>query len=658
MYNAFASPAIARPDETPDTIVDVTTIDGFLAFVRFSEEVDGHFQTPPQEAWEVPVTAYLAMGSSYSLEKSRQQQSEQQQWDRLRRFKHETDELYATIRKHSSPPGSGFLRRWLGLHDSPSELRNRGLLALRGIYYNKLPSCSLGAFAAMVVQHCIRETLCLPSPDETALGAWRDNLLNKPEQEQLRHLFGQLFPKDNSARLGIGRDQSFSGVQENYIEVGGQFNSDTTSTLSSTNHFFHEDAISIQPPFPSTNTDSMWRTRVAYNTQQRTNQYYSPMFDPALNVFGGASPYMGQSFDPSSLALQCVPGPSSGYPAPIHPVHPMYPHPLSTPIPPDSQQRHTAHSDQRTPNLAAKLRRSPPFQLFTCFVKEFSQTELLSIDKVTTPTDDTYRAFTDDVSTHDQTEFVGDIKLHLFTPLMSTSQSVTKDPTAKGIIAAAELMFSLGNLHCLRQLEDYLILLGQRLLQPKETFETFARLVVETCVKSAPRPGIRQFCYPEATVHVDLQYTDRYLEAQLNKLSITEGSRYAPQDMDNYLPPHSLRVPSTRGTTSHHSGSQETSGLDEDEAHTPTTFSQDTDPSSKRCPYCSNVYRGQYANTSLSRHKRTSHTNTLYNCPYCLKHDKRSDNLGHHIKTQHPGMMIPKLGKKGRERPGTHTSSS
>ena len=60
------------------------------------------------------------------------------------------------------------------------------------------------------------------------------------------------------------------------------------------------------------------------------------------------------------------------------------------------------------------------------------------------------------------------------------------------------------------------------------------------------------------------------------------------------------------------------------------------------CDDCEKTYKGKSAYTSYLRHRRTDHSNLMYQCPHCGERNRRTDNLAVHIRTQHPRAAVPR----------------
>ncbi|KAI5918247.1 hypothetical protein F4810DRAFT_600796 [Camillea tinctor] len=455
-------------------------IDSLLAAVSFSDavnysdEVDRNtklqrdltiptsrlgFSSLPSQPNQPPVNARLFEGSEYTSVNTYEKG-----WGLLRSFIQKTDEFYTKLREHTPTHNCTFIERWLETYHSPARLRQDGLLVLRDIYCDKSPPCSLGCFAAMIVQHSIRDiTLYKSDRSDSAVFGWKDILLKPTEGEELDCLYNELSQRDSSNLVvpqGIIQGQNAIPASQEYLQVGGQFDSEPP-----------------QPPLqqPQPNLSSLGGADIDVEWYNSPNPSYSFQQEPGQPSFGFGNDELrpGDRYDVdyslsptfnASFPMSFAPSPTPEFPPQMHSVHPIQPSPVSPSMPASShpQPSYPHRDDNRPGDAVSVLKESQPFQIFIKFLSDLGTfLDFFSVKRAVGSSENPEDQLSGSFARRRYSDFVKDVQQLLFNSLSSSSRSFSADPAVIGIIAAAGLMVSVGNLQCLRQVEEYLTSLGQ-----------------------------------------------------------------------------------------------------------------------------------------------------------------------------------------------------
>ncbi|KAI1631372.1 hypothetical protein F4809DRAFT_169598 [Biscogniauxia mediterranea] len=242
----------------------------------------------------------------------------------------------------------------------------------------------------MIVQHSIRDiTLYKSDGSDSAVFGWRDVLLKPAEREELHCLYNELSQGDGSNLVtsqGIIQGQNSMPPSQEYLQVGGQFNSEPPQPAADQAGMSLDYYEPFPPPLQQSqpNLSSLGSTGIEAEWYASPNPSYGYQQGPAHTSFNfeneGLRPGdrydVGYAMSPTfnaSFPMSFAPSPTPEFPSPIHTVHPIQPCPISPPMPSNSHQQpsYPPRNDNGSGSAVSVLKESQPFQIFIKFLSVF-----------------------------------------------------------------------------------------------------------------------------------------------------------------------------------------------------------------------------------------------------------------------------------------------
>ncbi|KAI0599872.1 hypothetical protein F4775DRAFT_98003 [Biscogniauxia sp. FL1348] len=241
----------------------------------------------------------------------------------------------------------------------------------------------------MIVQHSIRDiTLYKSDGSDSAVFGWEDILLKPAEREELHCLYSELSQNDGSNLItsqGIIQGQNSIPPSQEYLQVGGQFNSEppqaaATADPADMSLGYYE---SYPPPLQQSqsNLPSLGSADIDVGWYGSPNPSYGFQQEPSHTSFNfgneGLRPEdrydvdytISSTFSPS-FSMSFAPSPTPEFPSSMHTVHPIQPSSMSPPMPSNSHQQPSCppRNAGRPGRAISVLKESQPFQIFIKFL--------------------------------------------------------------------------------------------------------------------------------------------------------------------------------------------------------------------------------------------------------------------------------------------------